>query len=103
MRRVAADRLGSVSARSLLPHQVEKEPDSVALLFEMMDERLSGCPNPPPPTREARLTEEGFGDLHGVIARHVLRRIFALGIEMVGLLDHVGRVAQSARTIQRDF
>lgn len=102
-RRASADSLWSVPARSLLSHQLEEQPDCVDLLFEMMDERLAGRPNPPPPTRETRFAEECFGDFHRVVARHVFRWISALGIKMIGLLDHRGRVAPSARTIQRDF
>lgn len=80
MCRVPADRLGSVPARPFFSCKLEEKPDSVALFFKVMNERLARRANPPPPTRETRLTEKGFGDLKRVISRHVFRGISALDI-----------------------
>lgn len=38
MRRIPANRLGSVPARPLLARKREEQPDSVALFFEVMNE-----------------------------------------------------------------
>jgi hypothetical protein len=86
-----------------LPRQFEEQPDRVILALEMMDERLSGRADPAPPAREARLAKQGLGNLHGIIASHVLRWVRPLGVEMVGLLDHGTRVAQSTRQSNETF
>ncbi len=54
-----------------------------------------------PSPDQTGLSKHCLPDFHGVIARHVLCRIRAFDIEVVGLYNHAAMIAKQYRNVQR--
>ncbi len=52
-----------------------------------------------PSPDQAGLSKDCLPDFHGVVARHVLCRIRAFDIEMVGLCNHAAMIAKQYRDV----
>lgn len=91
----------SIATGPLLPRQVEEQSDRFFLPPEMMDPHLPQGPDPPPSTYQTGFSEQRRGNLHGVEAGHVLRGVSSLDVELVGLRDHIHRVADHGQSVQR--
>ncbi len=62
---------------------------------------LSMLTDPSPTPGEAGLSEQCLSDLHGVVPRHLFRRIRTFDIKLVGLRDHAGIIVTRDRGVQR--
>lgn len=96
-------RFRPVSARPPLPQKLKEEPDRLFLPREMMLPPLAGGADTAPSADETGLAEQGGLDRHGIVAGHILRGVRAFDIELVGLRDHGGRIAESRLDVQRDI
>lgn len=70
------------------------------LQLEMVDLRLSPSSDTPPSPHEADLSEKCRLDRHGVEARHIHLGICTLDVKVIGLEDHLSRIAQSVQYVQ---
>lgn len=69
----------------------------------MMDHALPGRSNAAPAPDEARLSEQGFGDFHGIEPGHVLRWVRPFRVDMVRLVEHGDTFAGPAFFVQREL
>lgn len=100
--RVAAGE-GPISSASLLAGEVEEKYDGILFPLEMLDHGLTSRTNAPPPPRQARFAKQVRLDRHRVETGHVLCPVGAFHIELIRLRGHIGRIAFSAVTVQRQF
>ncbi|TWF43456.1 hypothetical protein FHW37_11929 [Neorhizobium alkalisoli] len=72
-----------VTARALLPDQLQEKGNSMLLPLEVMDHHLALRADPSPPPRQAWLAEQVGLDGQAIEARHVSCAVLPLEIEMI--------------------
>ena len=79
----------------------EEKRDRIMLIREAMLLRLAARTNTSPAPGQTDMTKQGWFDRHGIEAGHVLRRVMALDVEVIGLRDHGARFARGRLLVQR--
>lgn len=88
---------------TLLPNKIKEEFDRFLLMRKVMNLHLPSATNAPPSTGQTRVAKQRRLDRDRIEARHVLLRLGALDIEMVGLGDHACRIGNFAAAVQREI
>lgn len=91
----------SVTPGSLRSQQVEKHRHCLFFPIKVMHHRLSPGADASPAACQTRCAEQSRLDRKRIEARHVLCRVGAFDIEMIGLSEHGTRIADRRIQVQR--
>ena len=92
-----------VASISFFAEKLEEQLNSMLLFIEDVHLLLAVCPDPPPTAHQRHFSKECRLDGKRIEPCHILLRLDTLDIKVIGLNDHLRRIARSDSGVQSEF